>query len=283
MRDLKDIVYESFFDDEEELMGGVEEEGTKAFFIDWAKRNKSYYFFFGQQSNVHQSHFDPDDIEIDNGRINYPRVYINDSGELPEVVKFGNVDYLKVITSKNITPEQMPTRCSHIYVDDKIGGYTFNTRYLTLDEHADLTGKCVWNVHQLEAREWGWNVGELTWKTIKDASQLKKLKINSNNVKFGVRLNDSPLADEIIKACKKAIVAGRKIGQNPSASIHKAIFEILPHELLNECFGLDCNAIAIKTDRSPVVKYDKVRPGDLLLIKDPASNEWEINHRLARK
>jgi hypothetical protein len=198
-------------------------------------------------------------------------------------VKFGNVDYLKVITSKNITPEQMPTRCSHIYVDDKIGGYTFNTRYLTLDEHADLTGKCVWNVHQLEAREWGWNVGELTWKTIKDASQLKKLKINSNNVKFGVRLNDSPLADEIIKACKKAIVAGRKIGQNPSASIHKAIFEILPHELLNECFGLDCNAIAIKTDRSPVVKYDKVRPGDLLLIKDPASNEWEINHRLARK
>lgn len=282
MKDLKDIVYESFFDDEGDLMSGVEEEGTKALFVDWARLNELYYFSDDERSSIHQVHFNPYRVEIDKGRINYPTVYINDSGKLPEVVKLGNVDYLKVITSKNITPEQMPTYSRHIYVDDKIGGYTFNTKYLTLDEHAELTDKCVWNI--CKSLGLSRNIGEFDWVSIKDVSQLKKLKVKSNHIKFGVRLNDSPLANEIIKACKKAITIGRKNGQNPDISVHSTVFEILPQKLLNECFGEDCNAIAIKTEcSSSEVKYDKVNPGGLLLHKVPMSGEWEIEHRLVRK
>lgn len=282
MRNLKDIVYESFFDDEEDLMSGVEEEGAKAFFIDWARLNELYYFSDDGRSSIRQVHFNPYRIEIDKGKINYPTVYINDSGELPEVVKFGNVDYLKVMTSKNITPEQMPTHCDHIYVDDKIGGYTFNTKHLTLDEHTELTGKCVWSI--CKSKGLSRNIGELEWVSIKDVSQFKKLKVKSNGIKFGIRLNDSPLADEIIKACKKAIAVGRKNGQNPDISVRSAVFEILPQKLINECFGEDCNAIAIKTDCSAYdVRYDRVNPGGLLLYKAPMSDEWGINHRLVRK
>lgn len=282
MRNLKDIVVESFFDDEEDLMSGVEEEGTKALFVDWARLNNSYYFSDDRQSNFSQTLFNPHRVEIDKGRINYPTIYIKGSEKLPEVVKLGTVIYMKVFTSKNITPEQMPTQCSHIYVDDKMSGYTLNTKDLTLDEHAELTGKCVWSISK--ALGLSKNVGELNWISIKDASQLKKLKVKSNGIKFGVRLNDSPLANDIIKACKKAIMVGRKNGQNPAISVHRAVFEILPHKLINECFGEDCNAIAIKTDySSSEVKYDKVQPGGLLLIKAPMSNEWEIVHRLVRK
>lgn len=282
MKDLKDIVCESFFDDEEDLLSGVEEEGAKAFFIDWVRLNKSYYFSHDEQTSLRQVFFNPYRIEIDKGRINYPTVYINDSGELPGVVKLGNVAYMKVFTSKNITPEQMPTHCDHIYVDDKISGYTFNTKLLTLDEHTELTGKCAWNI--CKSLGLSRNIGELEWKSIKDASQLKKLKVKSNHIKFGVRLNDSPLANDIIKACKKAIAVGRKNGQNPDISVHSAVFEILPQKLINECFGEDCNAIAIKTDcSSSEVKYDKVNPGGLLLIKVPMSGEWEIEHRFVRK
>lgn len=281
MKDLKDIVYESFFDDEEELMKGVEEEGVKTLFIDWARLNKSYYFSHDEQTSLRQVFFNPYRIEIDKGRINYPTLYINDSGELPEVVKLGNVDYLKIFTSKSITPEQMPTRCNHIYIDDKISGYTFNTNCLTLDEHADVN-KCVWSLCKTSGLSL--NIGELEWKSIKDASQLKKLKVKSSHIKFGVRLNDSPLANEIIKACKKAITVGRKNGQDPDISVHSAVFEILPQKLLNECLGEDCNAIAIKTDcSSSAVKYDKVNPGGLLLLKVPMSGEWEVEHRLVRK
>jgi hypothetical protein len=281
MKHLKDIVCESFFDDEEDLMRGVEEEGVKALFIDWARLNDSYYFSHEDQKSLRQTFFNPYKVEVDNGRINYSSININDSGELPGAVKLGSVVYMRVFDSKNITPEQMPTMSWHIYINDEMKGYTFNTNCLTLDEHADVN-KCVWSLCKTSGLSL--NLGELEWKSIKDASQLKKLKVKSNHIKFGVRLNDSPLAKEILKACKKAITVGRKNGQDPDISVHSAVFEILPQKLLNECLGEDCNAIAIKTDcSSSAVKYDKVNPGGLLLLKVPMSGEWEIDHRLVRK
>jgi hypothetical protein len=281
MKHLKDIVCESFFDDEEDLMRGVEEEGVKALFIDWARLNDSYYFSHEDQKSLRQTFFNPYKVEVDNGRINYSSININDSGELPGAVKLGSVVYMRVFDSKNITPEQMPTMSWHIYINDEMKGYTFNTNCLTLDEHADVN-KCVWSLCKTSGLSL--NLGELEWKSIKDASQLKKLKVKSNHIKFGVRLNDSPLAKEILKACKKAITVGRKNGQDPDISVRSAVFEILPQKLLNECLGEDCNAIAIKTDcSSSAVKYDKVNPGGLLLLKVPMSGEWEIDHRLVRK